>query len=193
MRVGVDAEHALDLRGVALRVRGRQVDLVERRHDLEVVLDRLVAVGQRLGLDPLARVDEQDRALAGRERPRDLVAEVDVARACRSAAASWPSKWTRTFWALIVMPRSRSRSIESRYWARMSRALTAPGELEDPVRERGLAVVDVADDREVPDRRGRDGSQIGATATSWLPTRVRAPSPRGRAARSGRADRRAPC
>ena len=81
--VGVDAEHALDLRGVALGVGRGQVDLVERGDDLEVVLDRLVAVGERLGLDALARVDEQDRALAGRERPRDLVAEVDVARACR--------------------------------------------------------------------------------------------------------------
>src|SRR5882757_4358924 len=38
----------------------------------------------------------------------------------------WPSYSRRTFWALIVMPRSRSMSIELRYWARMSRASTAP-------------------------------------------------------------------
>ena len=65
------------------RVGRGQVDLVQDREDLEVVLDGLVAVGERLGLDALAGVDEQDRALARRQRARHLVAEVDVARACR--------------------------------------------------------------------------------------------------------------
>src|SRR4051812_29835403 len=32
----------------------------------------------------------------------------------------------RTAWLLIVMPRSRSMSMRSRYWARMSRSLTTP-------------------------------------------------------------------
>ena len=74
-----EAEHLLDLRRVALGVGGGQVDLVERGHDLEVVLDRLVAVGQGLGLDALRGVDQQHRPLAGGQRPADLVAEVDVA------------------------------------------------------------------------------------------------------------------
>src|SRR3954447_14462750 len=39
---------------------------------------------------------------------------------------TWPFQSTRTFCALIVMPRSRSMSIESRYCSRMSRASTAP-------------------------------------------------------------------
>ena len=77
--VGRDAEHVLDLGRVAVGVGRRQVDLVERGHDLEVVLERQVAVGQRLGLDALGRVDQQDHALAGGQRPRHLVAEVDVA------------------------------------------------------------------------------------------------------------------
>src|SRR5437764_7388495 len=38
---------------------------------------------------------------------------------------TWSSHSTRTFWALMVMPRSRSMSIESRYCSRMSRASTA--------------------------------------------------------------------
>ena len=37
----------------------------------------------------------------------------------------WSFQDTRTFCALMVMPRSRSRSMESRYCARMSRASTA--------------------------------------------------------------------
>ena len=39
--------------------------------------------------------------------------------------SSWPFHETRTACALIVIPRSRSRSIESSSWARMSRAETA--------------------------------------------------------------------
>ena len=58
----------------------RQVDLVEDRDHLEVVVDREVGVGDRLRLDALARVDDQQRAFAGGERARHLVGEVDVAR-----------------------------------------------------------------------------------------------------------------
>ena len=38
----------------------------------------------------------------------------------------WPSCSTRTFWALMVMPRSRSMSMESRYCSRIRRGSTAP-------------------------------------------------------------------
>ena len=54
--------------GVAVGVGGREVDLVERGDDLEVVLEGEVAVGERLGLDALGGVDEQDHALAGGQR-----------------------------------------------------------------------------------------------------------------------------
>ena len=38
----------------------------------------------------------------------------------------WSFHRTRTFCAFMVIPRSRSRSIESRYWSRIERASTAP-------------------------------------------------------------------
>ena len=58
---------------------GRQVDLVEDRHDLVVGVERVIDVGERLRLDALAGVDHQQRALAGGERAVHLVGEVDVA------------------------------------------------------------------------------------------------------------------
>ena len=64
-----------------------------------------------------------------------------------SAAA----KGSRTACALMVMPRSRSMSIRSRYWARIDRSSTTPVSLQHPVGQRRLAVVDVGDDAEVPD------------------------------------------
>ena len=76
---GVEADHVLDLLLDALRLGGGQVDLVEDRHDLVVVVDRLVDVGERLRLDALARVDDEQRALAGGERAVHLVGEIDMA------------------------------------------------------------------------------------------------------------------
>ena len=78
--LGGQPEHSLELLLAALGVGRGQVDLVQDGDDLEIVFDRLVAVGQGLGLDALAGVDEQDGPLAGRQGARDLVAEVDVAR-----------------------------------------------------------------------------------------------------------------
>ena len=46
---------------------------------LEAGLDRRVGVRDGLRLDALRRVDDEQRALAGGERARDLVGEVDVA------------------------------------------------------------------------------------------------------------------
>ena len=75
----VVADQVGDLGGRALRIGRGQVDLVHDGHDLEVVLDREVRVRERLRLDALRRVDDQQRALARLQRPRDLIGEVDVA------------------------------------------------------------------------------------------------------------------
>ena len=67
------------------------------------------------------------------------------------------------------MPRSRSRSIESRYCARMSRASTAPVSSRMRSASVRLAVVDVGDDREVADAgevHGRSSDATGGPA--WL-------------------------
>ena len=51
----------------------------------------------------------------------------------------------------MVIPRSRSRSIESSSWARMLRSLDGVRELEDAIGQRRLPMVDVGDDAEVAD------------------------------------------
>ena len=58
---------------------GRSI-LLMTGHDREVVVGGEVGVGERLRLDALRRVHDEHGALAGRERARDLVGEVDVAR-----------------------------------------------------------------------------------------------------------------
>src|SRR5690606_28865647 len=76
---GVEADDLLDLGLDPFGLGGGQVDLVEDRDDLVVVVDRLVDVGQGLGLHALGGVDHQQGAFAGGQRTRDLVGEVDVA------------------------------------------------------------------------------------------------------------------
>ena len=76
-------EDAHDLVGDPVGLGGGQVDLVDHGDDLEPTLDRQVGVGQGLCLDPLGGVHHQERPFGGRQRPGDLVREVDVARGCR--------------------------------------------------------------------------------------------------------------
>ena len=77
--VGRLAEQLGDLLGDALGLGAGQVDLVQARDQLEAGVDREVGVGERLGLDALRGVDDEQRALAGGQRAADLVGEVDVA------------------------------------------------------------------------------------------------------------------
>ena len=145
---GGDAEHLLDLAGVALGVGGRQVDLVERGDDLEVVLEGQEAVGQRLCLDALRRVDEQDDALARRQRARHLVAEVDVARRVDQVdhvvAVVQPHRLELDGDAPLPLQVHRVEVLRAHV-----PGIDRPADLEDPVGQRGLAVVDVGDDRDV--------------------------------------------
>ena len=76
---GVEADDFLDLGADLFGLGGGEVDLVDDRDDLVVVLDRLVDVGERLRLDPLRGVDHQQRAFARGEAAADFVGEVDVA------------------------------------------------------------------------------------------------------------------
>ena len=101
---GVEPDHVLDLLLDLVGLGRRQVDLVEDRHDLVVVVDRLVDIGEGLRLDALGRVDHQQRALAGGQATADLIGEVDMAgrvhqvediglavlARCRSGARSGP-------------------------------------------------------------------------------------------------------
>ena len=54
----IQAEVFIDLLAYALRIGSRQVDLVNHRHDLQIVLERQVEVGDRLRFDPLGSVDQ---------------------------------------------------------------------------------------------------------------------------------------
>ena len=136
-----------------VRVGRGQIDLVDDRHDLEPLLDRGVAVGDALRLDALRGIHHQQRAVARGERARHFVGEVHVAGGVDHvelvALAVVGVVVSVTLCALMVMPRSRSSSMESSTWACISRSCEAAAELDEAVGQCGLAVIDVGDDREI--------------------------------------------
>src|SRR6185437_7340438 len=149
------ADHRLDFLFHFRDVGGGQVDLVQDRHHFQPHFDRGVAIRDRLRLDTLRGIDHQQRTFARRQRTRNLVAEIDVARRVDEVQ----------FIDLAV-----ARRVRQRHRARLDgdAALTldrivvqhlrfhfalaeATANLDDAVGQRGLAVIDVGDDGEVAD------------------------------------------
>ena len=99
------------------------VDLVDHEDHRQLGLERLAQHEAGLGERALGGVDEQQHAVDHRQRPLDLAAEVGVARGVDDVdlhVAVRGLVLTAVFLARIVMPFSRSRSMES-----MTRSLTS--------------------------------------------------------------------
>ena len=163
---GVEPDHVLDLLLDALGLGGRQVDLVQDRHDLVAGVERMIDVGERLRLHALACVDHKERALAGGERARHLIGEVDVARGIHEVEnielavlrpVFEPDRLRLDGDAALALDVHRIEHLLDHL------ALGhGSGLLDEPVGERRLAVVDMGDDGEVADivyRVGRHGQR----------------------------------
>ena len=75
----IESEFLVDLLPHPLRIRGRQVDLVDHRHHGQVVFHRHEVVGDGLRLHPLRRVHQQQGSVAGHQRTPHFVGEIHVA------------------------------------------------------------------------------------------------------------------
>ena len=153
--VGRAADQVGDLRRHAVGVGRGQVDLVHDRHDLELVLDREVGVGKRLGLDALGRVDHEDRALARGQAAAHLVAEVDMAGRVDQVQLVGPLVGRpEEHPHRLGLDRDASLALEIHGVEELVAHLAHGdrlGHLEDAIGQRRLPVIDVGDDREVAD------------------------------------------
>lgn len=124
---------------------------------MQVGFEGQVQVRERLRLDALGRVHQQDRALARRERPRHLVGEVDVSRRVDQVqdvvgAAGRPGQPDR-----LALDGDAALALDVHAVEVLGAHLALldhTGQLQHPVREGRLAMVDVRDDAEVADDRG---------------------------------------
>src|SRR5205823_12306082 len=104
---------------------------------------------------PLRGVDDQQRTLAGRERARDLVGEVDVARRVdQMQLIGLPVGSAVEDPHSLRLDRDAALALELHRIEHLCSHLASGHrvrELEDAIGKRGLAVVDVRDDRKVAD------------------------------------------
>ncbi len=160
-----DRQDAFELLDDRIRVGRRQVDLVEDGDERQALAHREMDVGEGLGLDPLGRIDDQDRPVAGLEAVAHLVGEVDVARrvdqveaidqaVVRAVLETDGPRLDRD--ALLALEVHRVEDL-----AHHLPPLDRVGQLEEPIGERRLAVIDVGDDREITEALLRDRHEAG--------------------------------
>ena len=184
----VEADDLLDLPLRLVDLRARQVDLVDDRDDLEAAVDGEVGVGERLRLDALRGVDDQQRAFAGGQRARHLVGEVDVAGRVDQVEDVGLAVLRRVVQADGVrLDGDAALALEVHVVEVLGLELArleGAGDLEETVRQRRLAVVDVGDDREIADLLEihcggrRPGAEPGNCTAARVPARVRTPAAR---------------
>ena len=120
-------------------------------------IQRVIDVGQRLRLDALTSVNHQQRAFAGRERTRDLIGEVDMARRVHEIENVGLAVLRD-----VVEPdglrldRDAALALDihgiQHLLDHVARGKAA-GRLDEPVGKRRFAVVDMGDNREIADIR----------------------------------------
>ena len=152
---GVDADDVFDLFGDAVTIGGGQVDLVQDRHDFVVGINGVIDVGQRLRLDPLGAVHHQQRAFDRAHGAGDLIGEIDVA-----GGVDQVEHIVLAILGGVVDPHgvgldgdaALALDVHAVEHLRLHVAIRDRVRLLDqPVSERGFAVVDVRDDGEIAD------------------------------------------
>ena len=151
--VGGDGEILLDLLLDLVGVRRGQVDLVDRRDDVEVGVHGERRVRDRLRLHALGGVDNKDGSLARCERAAHLVGEVDVARGVDEVELVGLAVVGIVGDAHgVALDGDAALSLDVHGVEQLGlhvALLNRVGELENTVRDGRLAVVDVRNDREV--------------------------------------------
>ena len=166
------AEHPFDLFAHAVGIGRGQVDLVDRGHDGEVVLERQVTVGEGLGLDALARVHHEHHAFTRRQRPRHLVPEVDVA----GRVDQVDDVVAPTDTDVLGLDRDAPLAFDVHRIEVLGPhvpSVDRPRQLQKSVSEGGLAVVDVRDDRDVAQAREVGHCAILPREATPAPNRLR--------------------
>ncbi len=147
------ADHVLDLLTNALRLGGGQVDLVQDRNNVEPRIDRLIHISQRLRLNALTSINNKQRPLASRQTARNLIAEVHMSRRVHEIQNVSLAVFGRIGEAhglrldcdaALALDVHRVEHLGF-HVARVERA----AKLDQAVGKRGLAVVNMGNDREV--------------------------------------------
>ncbi len=151
--LGLRAEKVHELLTPALRLGAGQVDLVQDRDDLEPGVEREEEVRQRLRLNPLGRVDHENRAFARGEGSRHLVGEVHVTGRVDEIELVRPPITRSVGHAdRVQLDRDAALPLEVERVEHLLLHLPLlehPRRLDEPIGEGGFSVVDMRDDAEI--------------------------------------------
>ncbi len=178
--------------GVLLRLGCRQVDLVEHRDDHQVVLQSQPQVRQRLRLDALCGVDEENGPFTCRETAGHLVGEVDVPGGVDEVqhVGAVVGRGERQAHGLgLDRDAALPLDVHPIEVLRAHRAVVDDaGDLQHPVGQCRLAVVDVRDDAEVAQgvSRGVARGRGGTRGCRHVPIVSRCRQPTGRGPHASR-------
>ena len=135
-----------------------QIDFVDDGNDFEAVIDGEIGIGEGLGFDTLRGVDDEERAFAGGEGARDFVGKIDVAGRVDEIELVGLAVVRGVHHADGVgLDGDAALAFEVHGVEDLGLHLArgeGAGQFEQAVGERGFAVVDVRDDREVADVLG---------------------------------------
>ena len=148
-------DELVNLLGPAVGLGAGEIDLVEHRDDLEPRVQGEKQVGDRLGLDALRRIDHEDRSLARGQGARDLIGEVhmpggvdqiQLVQLAVPGVVAHPHGVQLDGDAALALQVHRVQHLLAH-----KALIERPRKLDQPVRQRRLAVVDVGYDAEVAD------------------------------------------
>ena len=153
--IAPETEYLLDFPRHPLRLRLRQVHLVQHRNQIQVILHRQQSVGDGLRLNALAGVHHQQRPLAGRQRPRHLIAEIHMTGGVDQVQLiGLPVRRLVIHRHRFALDRNPPLPLQLHLVQELRLHLLradGAGDFQKPVGQRGLAVVDVRDDAEISD------------------------------------------
>ena len=151
----VEPDHILDLFLHSVRIRARQIDLVDDRHDIQIVIQGKINIRQSLRLHALSRVHNKDRSVARRQTPGHLIVEVYMSRGIDQVEDIF-----LTIVRLVDSPhclcldRDPSLTLQIHIVQDLSLHLPARQQsrhLDDAVRQSGFPVINMCNDAKISD------------------------------------------
>jgi hypothetical protein len=138
------------LRTHSLDVRTREVDLIQHWDDREIILEGEIDIRQGLCLDPLSRIDHEDRSLGRGETAGNFILEVDMSRGIDQVELdSFPLHPDRS-----ELDRDTTLTLEI-HLVKCLRLdlplLECPRDLHESISERRFPMIDMGDDAEITD------------------------------------------
>ena len=152
---GIQSDDILDLFPHRFRLGRGEVDLVNDRKDIQVVLQGQIDIGQGLGLDPLCRVHDQDRSVAGGKGAAHLIIKIHMSGCIDEIENIFlPVSGTIDQTDGLGLNRDTAFPLKIHVVEHLVLHLTAGEQtclFNHAVRQRGFAVIDVGDNTEISD------------------------------------------